>query len=87
MTLSLALGCLWLVLANVIAMFPSRRQHWPAAYALIATGLPLLIWIALADGPWIAVFVLVAAASVLRWPLRYLVRWILRRLGHTTRDA
>lgn len=75
MTLALAL----LVLANVIAMFPSpKRKHWPAAYGLMAVGFPLLVWLIVEDG-WLAgaVFV-VAGASVLRWPVRYLVRWIRR---------
>jgi hypothetical protein len=41
---SLAVAFLWLVLANVIAMFPSRDHHWRSAYALIAIGVPLLGW-------------------------------------------
>ena len=34
----LVLSLLWLVVANVIAMFPSRDKHWRAAYVLIALG-------------------------------------------------
>ena len=37
--MSLLLACIWAVLANVIAMLPSKRSHWPQAYALIAAGL------------------------------------------------
>ncbi len=83
MSLPLTLACLWAAAANLIAMFPSRHAHWPAAYALIAVGLPLLVWILVVDGPWIALAVLVAAGSVLRWPVRYALRWARARLGRT----
>ncbi len=53
MSLSLILACLWAVAANVIGMFPSKRNHWPAAYVLIALGIPLLGFITLQHGPWI----------------------------------
>ena len=76
MSPSLTLACVWLVTANVIAMFPSKHAHWPAAYALIALGLPILGWVGWQNGPWVALAVLVAAASVLRWPVRYLLRWM-----------
>lgn len=79
MTASLALGCLWLVVANVIAMLPSKNHHWPAAYGLIAVGLPLLVLIVFENGVWLGVVFVLAGASVLRWPVRYLGRW-LRRL-------
>lgn len=88
MSLSVALGCLWLVVANVIAMFPSRHHHWPAAYALIAIGVPLLVWVIAETGPWIGLAFVVAGASVLRWPVRYLIRWFLRRMpGSGARDG
>ncbi|MEL7025653.1 MAG: DUF2484 family protein [Pseudomonadota bacterium] len=79
MSLPMTLGFVWLVLANVIAMFPSpKRHHWPAAYVLIAVGVPLLVWLIREDG-WIAGAIFLAAgASVLRWPVRFLVRWIRR---------
>ena len=31
MSTSLILAFLWVVLANALAMLPSRRNHWPAA--------------------------------------------------------
>ncbi|PIE08158.1 MAG: hypothetical protein CSA74_03965 [Rhodobacterales bacterium] len=76
MTLSLILACLWLVLANVIAMFPSKRGHWPEAWGLIAVGLPLLGFVAYENGALVALVVAVGAASVLRWPVIYLARWL-----------
>ncbi len=76
MTLSLTLALGWLVLANVIGMFPSKRKHWPAAYALITIGLPLLAWVFWQNGPWIGLLVFAAAASILRWPVRFFLRWL-----------
>ena len=76
MTLSLILALGWLVLANVIGMFPSKRKHWPAAYVLITVGLPLLGWVFWQNGLWIGFAVLIAAMSILRWPVRYLIRWL-----------
>lgn len=71
---------IWLVLANVIGMLPSRDKHWRNAYILIAAGVPVLIWLALTAGPWWAFAYLIAAGSVLRWPLIYLTRWLKQRL-------
>ncbi len=80
MTASMMAAFGWLVLANVTGMFPSKYKHWPQAYALIAVGLPILAWVFWENGPWIGLIVLVAACSVLRWPVRYLLRWV-RRLA------
>ncbi len=78
MTLSLILACLWAIAANVIAMFPSKRNHWPAAYVLITIGIPILGFVTYQHGPWLGLLVLVAAMSILRWPVIYLVRWLRR---------
>nr|WP_275897799.1 DUF2484 family protein [Pseudotabrizicola algicola] len=67
---------LWLVLANVIAMLPSRDHHWRAAYVLIAVGIPLVGWVTAQSGPIWGLLILAAGASVLRWPLVYFWRWI-----------
>ncbi|MDA7425248.1 DUF2484 family protein [Thalassococcus lentus] len=76
MTLSLIATFAWLVLANVLAMLPSNDNHWRRAYFLIALGLPLLIWVFWQNGPWIGLLALAAGMSVLRWPVRYLMRWL-----------
>ncbi|SFJ17922.1 DUF2484 family protein [Celeribacter neptunius] len=78
MTISLALACCWAVLANVIAMFPSKSNHWPAAYALIALGVPLLGYVTYENGPWVGLVVFAAGVSILRWPVVYLGRWAKR---------
>ena len=69
---------LWLILANVIAMFPSRDHHWTNAYILIAIGVPILGWVTLVNGPLWGLAVLIGGASVLRWPVVYLWRWMRR---------
>lgn len=76
MTLSLVLACLWVVLANVLAMLPSRDNHWRRAYFLIGIGIPILGYVTYQMGPWIGLLVLVAGMSVLRWPVIYLTRWM-----------
>lgn len=81
MILPLALCLLWLVAANVIAMFPSRDYHWRAAYVLIAIGVPLLGWVTYEGGPIIGMLVLAGGASILRWPIVYLWRWLRRLSG------
>lgn len=81
MSLPLILACLWAVAANFAAMLPSRRSHWPAAWALLATAAPLLAWIFATDGFWVGLFCLVAALSILRWPALYFWRWVNRVIG------
>lgn len=81
MTLSLILACLWAVVANLLAMLPSRDNHWRLAYGLIGSGIPLLGFVTLQNGPWIGLLVLGAGMSVLRWPVIYLSRWLRRRGG------
>ncbi len=81
MTLSLAAAAVWLIVANVLAMIPSKDNHWRRAYFLIAVGVPLLGWVTVQNGPWIALVVLACGMSVLRWPVIYLSRWVKRQLG------
>ncbi|WP_417249858.1 DUF2484 family protein [Celeribacter sp.] len=78
MSNSLILACLWAILANVLALFPSKRNHWPQAYVLFALGVPLVGYVTYENGPWIGLVVLAAGISVLRWPLVYLGRWLKR---------
>jgi hypothetical protein len=75
MSLSLPLALLWLIAANVIAMLPSRDHHWRVAYGLIVIGIPLLGWVTMTGGVWWGLAFLLAAGSVLRWPLIRLGRW------------
>lgn len=81
MSLSLVLACVWAIVANVLAMLPSRRRHWPQAFALIAAGIPILGWVTWQNGAIVGLIVLVAGMSVLRWPVIYLGRWLRRRVA------
>jgi membrane protease YdiL (CAAX protease family) len=81
MSTSLILAFLWVVLANAIAMLPSRRNHWPAAWGLTALGVPLLGYVTYENGPLVGMVMLLAGASILRWPLIYLWRWLRRPQG------
>ncbi len=81
MTLSMILACLWLLAANVIAMLPTKDSHWTSAYVLIALGVPLLGFVIYENGLVWGLVVLLAGGWILRWPVRYLGRWIKRRLG------
>ncbi len=81
MTAPLVAGLLWLVVANVIGMLPSRDKHWRNAYILIAVGVPILVWVVYQNGVLWALVLLVAAGSVLRWPVVYAWRWVKARLG------
>jgi hypothetical protein len=53
---------------------------------LIAVGVPLLGWLTLAHGPVAGMLALAMGASVLRWPVIYLWRW-LRRIGADPRQG
>ena len=83
MSLSLILACLWALVANVLAMTPSRDFHWRNAYILIAVGIPIVGYVVMQHGPWIGLLVLAGGCSVLRWPVIYLGRW-LRRASRNT---
>ena len=78
MTPSLIAAALWAVTANLIAMLPSKRGHWPAAWGLIVVGIPLVGWVTLQNGPFVGLAVLAAGVSILRWPVRFLLRWLRR---------
>ena len=81
MSLSLILACLWLVAANLIGMVPIRDHHWRAAYGLIAVGIPIVGYVTWQMGPVLGLLVLAAGASVLRWPVYYVWRWVRGLVG------
>ncbi len=76
MTAALAAACLWAIAANVAAMLPSRRHHWPQAVALVVAGIPILGWVTSECGPLWGVVILAAGVSVLRWPVFRLWQWL-----------
>jgi hypothetical protein len=85
-TPSLILACLWALTASLLAMLPSRRNHWPAAYALIAVGIPLLGYVTYENGPMAGLLCLAAGASILRWPLIHALRGMRRLVSGPRED-
>jgi hypothetical protein len=83
MSTSAILVLIWLVVANVAGMIPLRGNHWPAAYFLIAIGIPILGYMVWENGPLLGLISLAAGASILRWPVFYLWRWFKRVTGRT----
>ncbi|WP_386682860.1 DUF2484 family protein [Loktanella sp. R86503] len=76
MSAPVLMALIWLIAANVAALFPSRDHHWRLAYGMIAVGIPLLGWVTWQQGPIVGLLFLAAGASVLRWPVIYLTRWL-----------
>jgi len=76
MTPSIVLALVWLLAANVAGMIPSRDNHWGRAYVLIAVGIPLLGWVTAQNGPILGLLFFAAGASILRWPIVHLGRWL-----------
>ena len=81
MTYSLSAACCWIILAAVLASIPSSDNHWRRAYFLMALGVPLLVWVYWENSIWYCLAFTAAASSVFRWPLRYLLAWVLRQVG------
>lgn len=68
MPLPFVLFCLWVVAACLAGMAP-QRYHWPAAWVLIGTGIPLLGLLTASMGPFFGLIALAGGASILRWPI------------------
>lgn len=81
MTLSLTLAFIWVIIANVSAMIPSKDNYWTRAYILIGVGVPLLGYVTYENGPVWGLIFLLAGASMLRWPVVYLGRWVKTKLA------
>ncbi|MBY4892606.1 DUF2484 family protein [Rhodobacteraceae bacterium N5(2021)] len=80
MPVSLILACVWALTACLAALAP-QRFHWPAAWALIATGIPLLGGVTYQMGPFCGLVFLAGGASVLRWPLLRASQYLRRAVG------
>ncbi|OSQ51690.1 DUF2484 family protein [Marivita geojedonensis] len=80
MSYSLSAACCWIILAAILAAIPSNDNHWRRAYFLMALGLPIVVWVYVNDGLMWGLAVTAAAASIFRWPLRYLWSWFLRHV-------
>ncbi len=78
MTYSLIAACLWVLAATGTAMLPLRLQFAPGLALLLAAP-PLLYWIGVQNGAWVAVFAGLAVLSMFRRPLGYLARKAVKR--------
>ena len=76
MSLSVTLALLWMLAANVRAMFPSKDHLWRFAYGMIVIGVPILIFVWYEHGVLLALVFLFAAMWIMRWPVIYLWRWV-----------
>ncbi|WP_299349828.1 DUF2484 family protein [uncultured Shimia sp.] len=81
MSLSITLALLWMLAANIRAMFPSKDYLWRFAYGMIAIGVPILIYLWWEHGIWLALVFFFAGAWMMRWPVLYTWRWIKARIG------
>ncbi|MBO9473505.1 DUF2484 family protein [Shimia sp. R10_1] len=81
MSLSLISACVWLIAANLRAMFPSKDHHWRFAYVMMAIGVPIVIGLAVQHNIWFALVFVGMGAWIMRWPVIYLWRWVKRKLG------
>lgn len=75
MNAAIILALVWAVVASACGFLP-RRMHWPAAWVLIVTGIPILGLVTWKVGPLAGLVALAAGASVLRWPLFRLGNWL-----------
>lgn len=51
MTTSLTLAFIWVIVANISAMIPSKDNYWTRAYMLIGVGVPLLGYVTMKTAP------------------------------------
>jgi hypothetical protein len=73
MSMSLILGCLWVIASTITAMLPMRRQMVPGLALLLSA--PVLLWfIAHENGLLVFGLTLLAALSLFRNPLIYFAR-------------
>lgn len=73
LSVSLVLGCLWVLASAIVAMLPMRRQYAPGVVLLLAAPV-LLAFIGYQHG-WVWALVgIFAFVSMFRNPLRYLAK-------------
>lgn len=79
MSTSILIALVWFVAANIAGLLPSRDNHWRRAYILIATGVPILGYVTFENGPLVGLICFAAGASILRWPIVFMSRWLRAR--------
>lgn len=78
-SLPIMIGIGWAIFATIVALVPAFRFHRVMAiYVLIPTALIILPWLFYEEGAIIGLLALAAVGSILRWPIYYLSRWVLK---------
>jgi hypothetical protein len=70
MSLSMILGCVWVLAATIVALLPMRRQYVPGV-TLLAAAPVLIVFIGWQHGIWLALIGVLAFLSMFRNPLIY----------------
>ncbi len=79
MTTPVILAGFWIVAASIIAFLPQTFHKPFALYLLIPTVIVLLPWIYAAEGPLVGTLFLIGFCSILRWPVYFLGKFVIRR--------
>ncbi len=79
MTAPVILAGLWIIAASIIAFLPQKFHKPSALYFLIPTVLALLPWLYATNGPLVGTLFLIGFGSILRWPVYFLGKFVIRR--------
>ena len=79
MTTPVILVGLWIIAASIIGFLPQKYNKTGALYFLIPTALVLLPWIYVSNGLLVGALFLMGFGSILRWPLYFLGKFVIRR--------
>lgn len=77
--ISAALGCVWVILISLVALMP-YPQHRPYALAMLVLFPSVLGAVAWEFGWLWALLLFLGAASIYRYPLIFLVKWLRRKV-------
>ncbi len=77
--ISAALGCVWVILISLVALMP-YPQHRPYALAMLVL-FPFVLGAVAWEFGWLwALLLFLGAASIYRYPLIFLVKWLRRKV-------
>ncbi len=80
MTSAVVFAAIWIGMGTVIAFLP-RKYHPPSALMLLVLLVPLIPYLWIAGNTFLAVMFVAGVGSILRWPLFYISRMLLRWVG------
>ena len=83
---AVVVAAIWIGVATLVALGP-RRFHKRFALTLLGLLIPLVPFLWIAGNPFIAVMFVAGVGSIMRWPLFYISRMALRKIGiHVEKD-